>query len=107
MLTPGGNVVYILKQDVFFGGGGAGGGKDGGFGSPGEQGQQRYGRWRRKWRKVRVLKAQEVEEKGGEGWKLRKQSREPGARNRKPFLEAKCVVKEGFTARHVCLPRRA
>ena len=50
---------------------------------------------------MRVLKEPEEEGKGGEGWKLRKQRREPGARNRKPFLEAKCAVKEGFTARHV------
>ena len=41
------------------------------------------------------------------GRKLRKQRLEPGVRNRKPLLEAKCAVKEGFTARHVCLPRRA
>ena len=27
MLTPGGNVVYILKQDVFLGGGGRGEGR--------------------------------------------------------------------------------
>lgn len=39
--------------------------------------------------------------------KLRKQRLEQGARNWKPLLEAKCAMKEGFTARHVCLPRRA